>query len=79
MARWRVDYRDVKDKYLGTVSTRRRADPRHQAVGGYAMCSQSVYSGPSERMSGLRHMQTLIGTPDRLYVAADNTVYAFAF
>jgi len=40
---------------------------------------QPIYSGPSERMSGLRHMQTLIGTPDRLYVAADNTVYAFAF
>jgi len=40
---------------------------------------QPIYSGPHERLSGLRHMQTLIATPDRLYVAADNTVYAFAF
>jgi hypothetical protein len=29
-------------------------------------------------MSGLRHMQTMIATPNRLYVAADN-LYAFAF
>lgn len=40
---------------------------------------QPIYSGPSEQMKGLRHMQTLIATPDRLYVAADDAVYSFAF
>jgi hypothetical protein len=40
---------------------------------------QPIYSGPSEQMKGLRHMQTLVATPDRLYVAADDAVYAFAF
>jgi PQQ enzyme-like repeat protein len=33
----------------------------------------------SQPMSGLRHFQTLIATPDRLYVGADGHVYAFAF
>jgi hypothetical protein len=30
-------------------------------------------------MTGLRHFQTLIATNDRLYVGADNTIYAFGF
>jgi len=30
-------------------------------------------------MIGLRHFQTLIATEDRLYVAADGTIYAFVF
>ncbi len=33
----------------------------------------------SQPMSGLRHFQTLIATPDRLYVGADGRVYAFDF
>lgn len=33
----------------------------------------------SDALAGLRRFQTLIATPDRLYVAADGTVYAFAF
>ena len=33
----------------------------------------------SGAMSGLRHFQTLIATPDRLYVGADDRVYAFDF
>jgi outer membrane protein assembly factor BamB len=33
----------------------------------------------SAPMRGLRHLQTLIATPQRLYVAGDNAVYAFAF
>jgi hypothetical protein len=33
----------------------------------------------SQPMKGLRHFGTLIATPERLYVAADNAVYAFAF
>jgi len=34
---------------------------------------------PPETMRGLRHFQTLIAGEDRLYVAADGTIYAFAF
>jgi hypothetical protein len=30
-------------------------------------------------MSGLRHFQTLIATQDRLYVGADDRIYAFGF
>ena len=30
-------------------------------------------------MRGLHHFQTLIAAEDRLYVAADGTIYAFAF
>ena len=33
----------------------------------------------SAPLKGLRHFETLIATPQRLYIAADNTVYAFAF
>ena len=36
-------------------------------------------ASPPEHMRGLHHFQTLIATDDRLYVAADGTVYAFAF
>ena len=36
-------------------------------------------ASPPEEMRGLHHFQTLIATDDRLYVAADGTVYAFAF
>jgi hypothetical protein len=30
-------------------------------------------------MAGLRHFQTLIAAEDRLYVAADGSIYAFRF
>ena len=33
----------------------------------------------SEPLSGLRHMQTLIATEDRLYVGADERIYSFKF
>ena len=36
-------------------------------------------ASPPAQMRGLHHFQTLIATDDRLYVAADGTVYAFAF
>ncbi len=36
-------------------------------------------ASPPDRMRGLHHFQTLIASDDRLYVAADGTVYAFAF
>jgi hypothetical protein len=39
----------------------------------------AILPAPSPAMTGLRHFQTLIATADRLYVAADGTVYAFAF
>jgi hypothetical protein len=35
--------------------------------------------GPGDAMSGLRHFQTLIAAPDRLYVGADDRIYAFDF
>jgi outer membrane protein assembly factor BamB len=38
---------------------------------------EPLFTGPA--LSGLRHFQTLIATEDRLYVAADGTIYAFAF
>src|SRR5262245_2740823 len=34
---------------------------------------------PSASLTGLRHFQTLIATPERLFVGADGGVYAFAF
>ena len=40
---------------------------------------ESLVTAPLQAMTGLRHFQTLIATEDRLYVAADETVYAFAF
>jgi hypothetical protein len=33
----------------------------------------------SEPLNGLRHLQTLIATRDRLYVGADGRIYAFSF
>jgi hypothetical protein len=35
--------------------------------------------GPNEAMAGLHHFQSLIATDERLYVGADNTIYAFTF
>jgi hypothetical protein len=36
-------------------------------------------ASPPEQMRGLHHFQTLIAIDDRLYVAADGTIYAFTF
>jgi outer membrane protein assembly factor BamB len=44
-----------------------------------ALTGAVVFDGTGTTMSGLHHFQTLVATPRRLYVAADNTVYAFAF
>jgi outer membrane protein assembly factor BamB len=38
---------------------------------------QKLYT--SAPLKGLRHFETLIATPQRLYIAGDNSVYAFAF
>jgi hypothetical protein len=36
-------------------------------------------SGSKDAMAGLRHFQTLIAADNRLFVAADGRLYAFAF
>ena len=38
-----------------------------------------VFSGGGEAMNGLRHFVTILAAEKRFYIAADNTVYAFAF
>jgi hypothetical protein len=38
---------------------------------------EGLFIGPT--LSGLRHFQTLIATEDRIYIAADDAVYAFLF
>ncbi len=40
---------------------------------------EPLFTGPAQAMTGLRRFQTLIATSDRLYVAADSGIYAFAF
>lgn len=35
--------------------------------------------GPNEAIAGLHHFQSLIATEERLYVGADDRIYAFAF
>ena len=40
---------------------------------------ETLFTGPHQAMTGLRHLQTLIATEDRLYVAADGSIYAFGF
>ena len=40
---------------------------------------EPLIAGPTPAMTGLRHFQTLIATPDRLYVGADGGIYAFVF
>jgi hypothetical protein len=44
-----------------------------------ASSGQTVFSGAGEAMSGLHHFVTILAAEKRLYVAADNTVYAFEF
>jgi hypothetical protein len=40
---------------------------------------EPLVAAPTSAMTGLRHFQTLIATPDRLYVGADGGIYAFVF
>jgi hypothetical protein len=44
-----------------------------------ALTGQPVFSGNGETMGGLHHFVTILAAEKHLYVAADNTVYAFAF
>jgi hypothetical protein len=43
-----------------------------------ALTGQSVFTDPGPAMTGLHHFETILATQRRFYVAADNTVYAFA-
>jgi hypothetical protein len=40
---------------------------------------EPLFSGGKDAMAGLRHFQTLIAADNRLFVAADGRLYAFAF
>jgi len=55
------------------------AEGDNQLHGFNALTGQVVFSGAGTTMTGLHHFQTILATQRRLYVAADNTVYSFAF
>ena len=55
------------------------AEGDNQLHGFRGDTGEALVTAPPQAMTGLRHFQTLIATEDRLYVAADGTVYAFAF
>jgi len=55
------------------------AEGDNQLHGYNALTGQVVFSGTGTTMTGLHHFQTILATQRRLYVAADNTVYSFAF
>jgi outer membrane protein assembly factor BamB len=69
------------------TTTDGRADPIVLVVGAQGDNQLHAFRGddgeplasPADRMRGLHHFQTLIAAGDRLYVAADGAVYAFAF
>ncbi|HTT97334.1 MAG TPA: hypothetical protein VMF58_04750 [Rhizomicrobium sp.] len=47
---------------------------------GYnALTGQPVFTDTGPAMAGLHRFQTIVATQSRFYIAADNTVYAFAF
>jgi outer membrane protein assembly factor BamB len=43
-----------------------------------AMTGAAVFTDTAPAMAGLHHFETILATPRRFYVAADNTVYAYA-
>ena len=55
------------------------AEGDNELHGFDALTGSAVFSGAGTGMQGLRHFQTLIAANHHLYVAADNTVYAFTF
>ena len=55
------------------------AEGDNEIHGFNATTGKVVFSGANTGMNGLRHFGTLIAANGHLYVAADNTVYAFAF
>jgi hypothetical protein len=47
---------------------------------GYnALTGQPVFTDAGSAMTGLHHFETILATPRRFYIAADNTVYAYTF
>jgi len=44
-----------------------------------ALSGAPIFTGGGVAMSGLHHFGTIMATHRRLYVAADGTIYAFAF
>jgi PQQ enzyme-like repeat protein len=69
------------------TSTDGRSDPIVLIVGAegdnrlhaFKVDDGEPLAAPPETMPGLHHFQTLIASEDRLYVAADGTIYAFVF
>lgn len=55
------------------------AEGDNEIHGFNALTGKVVFSGANTGMNGLRHFGTLIAANGHLYVAADGTVYAFAF
>jgi outer membrane protein assembly factor BamB len=55
------------------------AEGDNEIHGFNATTGKVVFSGANTGMNGLRHFGTLIAANGHLYVAADNTVYAFGF
>jgi PQQ enzyme repeat len=55
------------------------AEGDNQLHGFNALNGQVVFSGSGTNMSALHHFQTILATSNRLYVAGDNKVYAFAW
>ncbi|HEX4080103.1 MAG TPA: PQQ-binding-like beta-propeller repeat protein [Rhizomicrobium sp.] len=44
-----------------------------------ALTGEAVFSGDGQAMSGLHHFATILAAEKHLYIAADNTIYAFTF
>jgi hypothetical protein len=55
------------------------AEGDNEMHGFDAVTGATVFSGAGTSMTGLRHFQTLIAANHHLYVAGDNTVYAFTW
>lgn len=55
------------------------AEGDNRLQGFRADTGERLVTAPGATLTGLRHFQTLIATPERLYVGADRGVYAFGF
>ncbi|HLY56360.1 MAG TPA: hypothetical protein VKS60_12440 [Stellaceae bacterium] len=55
------------------------AEGDNQLHGFNATTGAVVFAGSGTQMSGLRHFGTIMAAEGRLYIAADNRIYAFAF
>jgi hypothetical protein len=55
------------------------AEGDNRLHGFRANTGELLVTAPGAALSGLRHFQTLIATPERLFVGADGGIHAFAF